>query len=68
VLGMAQLNENNYIVLSSTSTTVTIQCDSTYFSTYISGGTAALLAPNNQFSEIEFMGMVLDVNPSSILA
>lgn len=68
VVGMTQLNGNNYIVLSSTPTTVTINVDATSFSTYISGGTTTSIAPNNQFEEIELHGFILDVTPSMVLA
>lgn len=68
VQGMIQLNNNVYNVLSSTSTHVTIDVDSTSFSTYTSGGTATPVANFNNFSEIEIHGFILDVNPSQILA
>jgi len=39
VVGMTQLNNNKYKILAVTSTTVTIDVDSTDFDTYVSGGT-----------------------------
>ena len=39
VVGMTQLNGNTYTVLSATSTTITIDVNSTAFTAYISGGT-----------------------------
>ncbi len=73
VLGMVQLNfspnvGNNYSVISSSPTTVTINVDSTGFGTYISGGSAIAVSPIYQFAEIELHSMILDVNPSSMLA
>lgn len=38
IVGMTQLNGNRYNILSRTSTTITIDVDSTSFGTYISGG------------------------------
>lgn len=64
VLGMTELNLNNYIVVSVTATTVTINVDSTTFTTYDSGGTATPIAPNNQFAEIELHGFIMDVSAS----
>jgi hypothetical protein len=64
IVGMTQLNQNYYIVVSVTTTTVTINVDSTTFTTYISGGTATPIAPNNQFAEIELHGFIIDVSPS----
>lgn len=68
VLGMTELNQNRYVVLSSTTMTTTIDVDSTSFSEYISGGTATAVAPKNQFAEIELHGFILDVSPSMLLA
>lgn len=73
VKGMTQLNfdagQNNYYnVLSSTATQVTIDVDSTGFDAYTSGGFATPVSPLKQFSEIELHGIILDVNPSQILA
>lgn len=68
VLGMTQLNGNNYQVISSTATEVTIDVDSTSFGTYISGGTATPIAGNNAFAEIELHSIILDVTPSQLLA
>ncbi len=68
VLGMVELNENFYEVIGSTATTLTINVNSTGFEDYISGGTVTPVAPSNQFAEIELHGMIIDVNPSSLLA
>jgi len=68
VLGMTQLNGNSYAVLSSTTTTLTINVDSTAFTPYISGGIAYQEAPVNQFAEIIIHGFILDVNPSQSLS
>ena len=68
VAGMVELNGNNYIVLSSTPTTVTIDVNSTKFTTYTSGGTATLVPQGNQFAEIELHSMILGVSPSQLLA
>lgn len=72
VVGMTELNfrvdDNNYYnVLSATSTTITIQVDSTAFTAYTSGGILHVVSPLNQFAEIELLGFILDVNPSQML-
>jgi len=68
VLGMPQINGNIYQVLSSNSTTVTINVDSTLFGTYLSGGIATQVSGVNAFAEIELHSIVLDFSPSQILA
>lgn len=68
VVGMTQLNNNTYQVTNSTTTTVTINVDSTAFGVYISGGTANAVAGVNAFAEIELHSFILDVNPSQLLA
>lgn len=68
VVGMTQLNNKNFFVVTSDSTTVTIGVDSTSFSTYVSGGTATLVPQNNQFDEIEMHSFILDVSPSQMLS
>lgn len=71
VVGMTQLNftgSNYYQVIASSSTTVTINVDSTAFTAYVSGGTAMQYGPLNQFAEIELHGFVIDVSPSQLLA
>jgi len=67
VVGMLDLNGNNYYVVTSDATTVTIFVDSTFFIPYISGGTAASTEPLNQFAEIELHGIIMDVSPSQML-
>lgn len=68
VVGMTQLNGNIFSVVSSTSTNVTINVDSTGFTPYISGGLATPVANPNHFAEIELHGIILDVSPSMVLA
>ncbi len=73
IVGTTQLNytaaaNNNYSVISSTPTAVTINVDSSAFTAYISGGTAVQVSPLNQFAEIELHGFILDVSPSMVLA
>jgi hypothetical protein len=68
VVGTTQLNGNNYYVVSSTSSSATIQVDSNSFTPYVSGGTASPVSPQNQFAEIELHGFVLDVTPSQLLS
>jgi hypothetical protein len=68
VVGMTQLNGNNYSVVSSNGTTVTINVDSTSFAVYVSGGNLASLIMPNQFAEIELHSFILDVSPSQVLA
>jgi len=67
VVGMTQLNGNYYQVLDSDATTVTIDVDSTGFTTYVSGGTAVVVSGINGFAEIELHSIVLDVQPSQLL-
>jgi hypothetical protein len=73
VSGMTQLNyvptQNNlYNVITSDTTTVTIEVDSSAFGMYISGGTTTQVSYLNQTAEIEFHGAILDVSPSMWLA
>lgn len=67
VVGMTQLNGNRYQITAVSSTTITINVDSTAFTAYISGGTATEFGPSNQFAEIEMHGFILDVSPSQVL-
>lgn len=68
VAGMTQLNGNNYIITAISSTQITIDVNATGFTSYVSGGSAIRVAPLNQFDEIELHGIIMDVNPSSMLA
>jgi hypothetical protein len=68
VVGMTQLNNNYYQVVTSDSTTVTINVNSTTFSPYISGGLATPESGINGFAEIEIHGFIIDVTPSMMLA
>lgn len=73
ILGMTQLNNNTslqnpvYQIMSATTTTLTINVDSTTFSAYTSGGTIVVMDMPNQFEEIELHGFILDVQPSQLL-
>jgi uncharacterized protein (TIGR02217 family) len=58
IVGMTQLNGNRYRVLSRTSTTITIDVNSTSFSTYSSGGTFHTVP---QTSEVITAGFEFDV-------
>ena len=68
VVGMTELNENVYEVIASTDIAIRINVNSSGFNPYISGGTVTPIAPSNQFAEIELHGMIIDVNPSGLLA
>ena len=68
IVGMIQLNGNTYQVVSSNSTTVTINVDSTTFTTYVSGGSVVAVSGVNGFAEIELHGFIIDVTPSMVLA
>ncbi len=68
VLGMTQLNGNEYVVVATSSTTVSLDVDSTSFGTYISGGTVTQISAPNATAEIEIHSIILDVQPSSMLA
>lgn len=58
ILGMTQLNNNRYKILSRTATTITIDVDSSSFGTYISGGVYHTLP---QSGEIVAAGFEFDV-------
>lgn len=73
IVGTTELNydpllNNNYSVISSTATDTTINVDSSAFTAYVSGGIATVVAPLNQFAEIELHGFILEVSPSMVLA
>jgi len=68
VVGMTELNGNNYRVISSTATEVTIDENTTAFTAYISGGSAVVMGYVNNIAEVELHGFVLDVSESSLLA
>lgn len=65
--GMIELNNNIYLITAVSPTTLTLNVDSTGFTTYTSGGTATPVAPVIQTSEIELHCMILDVQPSQML-
>ena len=68
VQGMTELNGNNYQVIAVNSTTVTIDVDSTSFGSYTTGGTATVIYAPNGMAEIEIHSIILDVQPSQLLA
>ncbi len=73
VQGMTQLNfvetqYNYYYVISASSSSITINVDSSGFGAYTSGGTATPVDTVNQFAEIELHSFILDVSPSQVLA
>lgn len=69
VPGMTELNGNIYQVVSTGLNFVTINVDSTSFTTYGSGnGIATVMEYPNQFGEIELHGFILDVSPSQMLS
>lgn len=68
VVGMTQLNGNIYNVLSSTTTHTTLELDGSAFSTYISGGSAVVVAPLDQFAEIVLHGFIMDLTAASSLS
>lgn len=67
VVGMTELNGNFYQVVTSTPTSVTINVNSTGFSTYVSDGTIVAISGINGFAEVELHSIILDVNPSQLL-
>lgn len=73
VVGMVELNDQAWQVTavsptSGTTTTVTINADSTTFGTYISGGTFTREVFVNQFAEIELHGFTIEVAASQLLS
>ena len=72
VQGMLELNNVTgrrvYYVLSSTTTTVTLDLDSTSFDAYTSGGTLQEAAILDQFAEIELHGIIMQVSPAGELS
>lgn len=74
VEGMVQINFDPgdvngtiYQVIDTSSSSVTIDLDSTGFDVYTSGGLTNSLGMPNQFEEIELHAMILDVSPSQVL-
>jgi len=73
VEGMTQLNGNTYLIIDRTpatgpTETITIEVDATGFDAYTDGGLASPFGSPNAFAEIELHSMILDVNPSQLLA
>ena len=61
--GMTQLNGNTYIIVSSNGSTMTLNVDSTSFTTYTSGGTASLVTTDTTVPQILAVG---DINSGII--
>jgi hypothetical protein len=59
ILGMTQLNGNQFQILSCTPTTINLNVDSTFFTSYVSGGVANLVTNNTTVAQIIATG---DVN------
>jgi hypothetical protein len=59
IVGMTELNGNNFFIISSTSTSFTLNLNSTTFGVYISGGTARLQTPVVNIPQIMAIG---DIN------
>ena len=62
------LNNTVYQVVTANTTTITLNIDSSAFSTYTSGGTVTVMEMPNQFEEIEIHSIILDISPSALLA
>jgi len=54
--GMTELNDNIYSVYAATSTTISLNVDSSAFTTYSSGGTATLFSTNTNVPQITSIG------------
>ncbi len=67
VVGMTELNGNVYLILEVTDTDITIDVDSSLFTTYTSGGTVVKVANVNSTAEIELHSIVIEVTPSQLL-
>jgi hypothetical protein len=59
ILGMTQLNGNQFQILSCTPKTINLNVDSTFFTSYVSGGVANLVTNNTTVAQIIATG---DVN------
>jgi hypothetical protein len=72
VLGMPEINNStsgrNYQITAASTSSISINFDTTTFGVYTSGGTATIVTNTNAFSEVELHGFILDVSPSSLLA
>lgn len=73
VEGMVQLNfdesENNYYnVISSTTTTITIEVDASGFDAYTDDGEVIAVANPNATAEIELHAIIMDLTPSMMLS
>ncbi len=73
VEGMVELNfqdnlYNIYRVVSSTPTSVTLEVDSTGFTTYTLGGVITPVSNRNATAEIELHGFIMDIFPSMSLS
>ncbi len=73
VLGMTQINNilnlanPIYEVVARTDSNISLNVDSTGFTTYDSGGIVTVMEMPNQQAEIEFHGAIIDVSGSSML-
>jgi hypothetical protein len=71
VVGMTQLNNNTYSIISATPTTITISVNSTGFSPYISGGTATPSAtfyvPNHCLNDGDYIQINGCLGTSSVI-
>ena len=63
VVGMTQLNGNRYQITTCTTSSITINTDSTAYTAYISDGTATLVTTDQQVPQIIAMG---DINSGII--
>ena len=68
VNGMTQINNKVLQIVAATTSSITLDLNSTAFSTYTSGGTATVASPEIQTNEIELHSIIIDVNPSQLLA
>ncbi len=65
VVGMTELNSNTYQIISQTSTTITLNVDSSLFSAYVSGGIADVFPQSGSVAQILAIG---DVNSGQLNA
>lgn len=68
VVGMYEINDGIFFIISANSTSITLDVNTTVYDPYVSGGSVVGVSPVNQVSEIEFHGCVIDVSPSSLLS
>lgn len=75
VEGMVEINQVSgipnsgvYLVIDRNDTSLTLDLNSSAFTAYTDGGTVTLVSHEIQTSEIEILGIILDLNPSMLLA